>query len=329
MSSSRVLLEQGIERLRAAGLDTPRLDAELLLAFANGTDRTAILAHPDAPVSDGAAVSYAGYLDRRAAGEPVAYIRGLKEFHGLAFAVDSRALIPRPETERLVDLGIAEVMRRLGAGGPHPLTGPRLQVLDVGTGSGAIAVALAVALRGRRVPADEVAIVAIDISPDALDLARDNAVAHAVGDRIRFVGGDLVPPGTIEWDVILANLPYVRSDAMPVLPAPTTFEPALALDGGADGLDVIRRLVDVLPKQLAVDGIAFLEIGADQVDGIAVVVDERLRGWTHEIELDLSGLPRVARVSRGSGTTASSPAGAGQVDAAADADGRAREAGRS
>ena len=310
MTTARQLLDEGIERLRAAGLETPRLDAEVLLAFANGTERTVILAHPDAPVSDGAAAAFRAYVDRRAAGEPVAYIRGLKEFHGLAFAVDPRALIPRPETERLVDLGLAEVMRRLGSGASRPPTGPVLQVLDVGTGSGAIAVSLAVALRQRHVPADEVAIVAIDISPDALDVARENAVAHAVGDRIRIVGGDLLPPGTIEWDVILANLPYVRSDAMPALPAPTTYEPPLALDGGPDGLDVIRRLAHALPRSLAAGGVAFLEIGSDQAEAMGAVIADRLPGWSTTIEADLAGLPRVARVGRGPGAPADRPVGA-------------------
>lgn len=305
MSTGRELLDRGVARLRDAGLETPRLDAELLLAFANGVDRTVILAHPEAPVSDGAAAAYDGYLERRAAGEPVAYIRGLKEFHGLAFSVDRRALIPRPETERLVDLAIAEIMGRLtrgdGRGGDGRGGAPArpLQVLDVGTGSGAIAVALAVALRQKRVPADEVAIVAVDISEDALDLARENAVGHAVGDRLRFVAADLIPPGTIEWEVLLANLPYVRRDAMARLPAPTTYEPALALDGGADGLEVIGRLLAALPRSLAAGGVALLEIGADQGDAIREAVEATLPGWRCAVETDLAGLPRVARIERG------------------------------
>ena len=168
----------------------------------------------------------------------------------------------------------------------------------VGTGSGAVAVALAVALRARRVPPDDAAIVAVDISPDALDLARENAVAHAVGDRLRFVAADLIPPGTIEWGLVLANLPYVRRDAMDQLPAPTTFEPALALDGGPDGLEVIGRLVDRLPSTLAVDGVTLLEIGADQAADIEALVADRLPGWTCTIVPDLAGLPRVVRLER-------------------------------
>ena len=297
MPSTRELLDAGVERLREAGSETPRLDAELLLAHANGVDRTAILAHPDAPVGTGPAETYDGFLARRATGEPVAYIRGFKEFHGLAFAVDARALIPRPETELLVELGLAEVMRRLTSGA-LPAAGAALGVLDVGTGSGAIAIALAVGLRAKRVPPEEVEIVALDISPDALDLARENAVGHAVGDRLRFETADLVPPGNTEWDVILANLPYVRDDAMADLPVATTFEPALALDGGPDGLDVIARLLDRLPTALADGGVALLEIGGDQGTTIVDLVASRLAGWTCDIESDLSGLPRVARVAR-------------------------------
>ena len=297
MASTRELLDAGVERLRAAGSETPRLDAELLLAFANGVDRSGILAHPEAIVGTGPAEAYDRFLERRAAGEPVAYIRGFKEFHGLAFSVDPRALIPRPETELLVDLGLAEVMRRLTSG-LLPGAGAALGVLDVGTGSGAVAIAVAVALRSRRVPPEEVEIVALDISPDALDLARENAVGHAVGDRLRFEAGDLVPPGNTEWDVILANLPYVRDDAMADLPVATTFEPALALDGGPAGLAVIERLLDHLPGSLAIGGVAMLEIGAAQGAAIVERVAARLEGWACVVEPDLAGLPRVARVTR-------------------------------
>ena len=297
MATTKELLEAGIAQLREAGSESPRLDAGLLLAHANGVDRTAILAHPDAPVGTGPADVYEGFLARRALGEPVAYIRGIKEFHGLAFTVDRRALIPRPETERLVDLAVVGVMRALTS--RSVVAGqPPLQVLDVGTGSGAIAIALAVALRARSVPAEEAAIVALDVSPEALDLARENAVGHAVGDRLRFVGGHLLPPGTIAWDLVLANLPYVRSDAMATLPVATTFEPSLALDGGPDGLAVIGRLLERLPTSLARDGEALVEIGADQGESIVTLVANRLPGWSCIVERDLAGLPRVARVAR-------------------------------
>jgi release factor glutamine methyltransferase len=301
VTTHRELLDEGIDRLRAAGSETPRLDAELLLGYVAHVDRTVILAHPEALVGDGPATAFRAAVERRVAGEPVAYIRGVKEFHGLAFVIDARALIPRPETELLVDLALGEVMRRLTAG-ERAVAGSwaAVRVVDVGTGSGAVAVALGAALRARGVPAEEVAITATDISPDALDLARENAVGHAVGDRLRFAAADLLPPTETEpWAVIAANLPYVRADAMAGLPAATHFEPTLALDGGDDGLAVIRRLLALLPAALAADGVALLEIGADQGDAIGAAVGSALPGWAWRVERDLAGLPRVAVVERG------------------------------
>ena len=259
-----------------------------------------MLAHPEAPVGADAASRYRAHLERRAAGEPVAYLRGLKEFYGLAFQVDARALIPRPETERLVELAEAEVMRRLGAVA-RAADSPPLRIADVGTGSGAIAVALAVALR-RRHALEAVEILATDLSPDALGLAVENAVGHAVADRVRFEVADLLPADAPPLEVVLANLPYVRSDVVPRLPLATRFEPVVALDGGADGLAVIGRLLERMPEVLLDGGVALLEIGADQRDAILALVGERLPGWRCTVELDLAGLPRVARVERSAGT---------------------------
>ena len=230
LETTGALLREGADRLAGAGSETPRLDAELLLGHAVGVGRTVVLAHPEAPVGADAANRYRSDIERRAAGEPVAYLRGLKEFYGLAFEVDRRALIPRPETERLVELAEAEVMRRLGAVA-RAADGLPLRIADVGTGSGAIAVALAVGLRRRRA-LEAVDILATDISSDALGLAVENAVGHAVADRIRFEVADLLPAAVMPFEVVLANLPYVRSDALPELPRATSYEPVVALDGG-------------------------------------------------------------------------------------------------
>jgi release factor glutamine methyltransferase len=291
------LLRHGTDRLRAAGSETARLDAELLLGHVLGVDRTEVVAHPEAVVGDGPAARFETDLVRREAGEPVAYIRGFKEFHGLAFATDARALIPRPETERLVELAEAEVARRL-TGAPRPAGSPPIRVVDVGTGAGTVAVALAVALRRRRL-LEQVEILATDDSPDALELAKENAVGHSVGDRVTFLEADLLPSASPDpWDVVLANLPYVRSDAIDDLPVAASFEPRRALDGGSDGLAVIGRLLDRLPEALAAGGTALLEIGGDQGDAISAVVAERLPGWSCRVERDLGGLPRVARIER-------------------------------
>lgn len=297
MATVRQLLDVGVARLRESGSESARLDAELLLAYALDTDRTGVIAHTDAPVGDGAAARFEGALDRRASGEPVAYIRGVKEFHGLAFGVDPRALIPRPETEKLVELGEQEIVRRL-IGTPRPAGSPKLRVVDVGVGSGAVAVTLAVLLRRRKM-ADEVEISATDASEEALQLARENAVAHAVGDRITFSNADLLPGDDAgRWDVVLANLPYVRSDIVPALPKAASFEPVIALDGGPDGLRVIDRLLGMLPEALAADGSALLEIGGDQAAEMQALVADRLPRWSCDIEPDLGGLPRVATVRR-------------------------------
>jgi release factor glutamine methyltransferase len=300
-ATTQALLLEGVERLRTAGSETPRLDAELLLGDAVGVGRTVILAHPDAPVGADAADRYRAALGRRAAGEPVAYIRGLKEFYGLAFAVDRRALIPRPETERLVEQAEAEIRRRLpSARAPGD---PRLRVIDVGTGSGAIAVSLAVSLR-RLGATDAVDLLAVDLSEDALELARENAVGHAVGDVVVFERRDLLagPVGPADgrppFDLVLANLPYVRHDALDGLPIATSFEPREALDGGSDGLAIIERLLGQLPESLAEGGLALLEIGADQETAIVERCVQVLPGWACSVETDLAGLPRVARIRR-------------------------------
>jgi release factor glutamine methyltransferase len=288
------LLREGVERLHAAGSETARLDAELLLGDAIGVGRTVILAHPEAPVGADAAARYLAGIERRAAGEPVAYIRGMKEFYGMAFSVDSRALIPRPETERLVELAEAEVRRRLGVRAPSDAP---IRIVDVGTGSGAIAVAVAVTLR-RRGALGAVSITAVDASPEALDLARENAVGHTVGDSIAFGHSDLLASVDARFDLVLANLPYVRTDALPDLPIAASFEPVSALDGGPDGLAVIERLLAHLPNALANGGVALVEIGADQGELIVERCAQVLQGWRCAVESDLAGLPRVAVIAR-------------------------------
>lgn len=281
-------------RLRAAGSPTARLDAELLLGEVLGLGRTALLAHPDRPIAAVDEDAFERLVARRATGEPVAYIRGRKEFLGLVLAVDPRVLIPRPETELLVELAEREVVARRAS----PPTGGPLRVVDVGTGSGAVPVALAVLL-GRRGLGSAVELVATDVSADALAVARANAATHGVADRIDLVEADLLPRATAPWGIVIANLPYVRSDAIAGLPVATSFEPRLALDGGPDGLEPIRRLLERLPDALATEGVALLEIGADQEAGIRAAAASLLPGWRVGVVRDLAGLPRVARIERG------------------------------
>jgi release factor glutamine methyltransferase len=287
------LLGAGTARLAASGSETPRLDAELLLGHALGVDRTGVLAHPEAIVGDGQAATWQTLLDRRAKGEPVAYLREFKEFRGLAFMVDRRVLIPRPETERLVELA-EERVRSMLTGAPRPKDAAPVRIWDVGTGSGAIAVALAVALRKRGF-LDEVRFIASDISEDALAVALENAVAHGVADRIELLPGDLLAvdpvPGPV--DMVLANLPYIPSTVVPALPVAASFEPSLALDGGPDGLDLIRRLLTGTPGALAAGGQVLLEIGSDQVNAARSAASTALPEWPMEVHDDLGGQPRV------------------------------------
>jgi release factor glutamine methyltransferase len=290
------LLHAGIERLRMAGSESPRLDAELLLGHALRVDRTALIAHSDAPVGADAAAAFEAGLVRRIAGEPVAYIRGFKEFHGIALSTDPRALIPRPETELLVDLVVASIVDRL-ISAPRPAGTPALRVIDVGTGAGTIVIALAVELRKRRIETD-VSLIATDASPDALQLARENAVGHGVADRIQFELGDLVPWDATLFEIVAANLPYIPSGELPGLPIAASFEPQMALDGGADGLDLVRRLIEQLGRVLRPEGAAFLEIGADQGPAVIEATADLLPGWRTTVIPDLSGHDRVARIER-------------------------------
>src|SRR5262249_1810729 len=180
------LLNSTTERLRASGSETPRLDAELLLGFVLGVDRTVVIAHPEAPVGDGQVVALEGSVARRERGEPVAYIRGVKEFHGIALTIDPRALIPRPDTELLVDTAVDPVRAVLTGGGwraERPF-----RIWDVGTGSGAIAIAISLDLLRRRY-GGAFRIRATDASPDALGVAIENAVGHGLADDIDFGRG--------------------------------------------------------------------------------------------------------------------------------------------
>lgn len=299
MSGGRVgdLLRGGTQRLREAGSESARLDAELLLGHVLHVDRASLLAHPEAQIGPEQARAYDAALDRRATGEPVAYIRGLKEFFGLALSVDGRALIPRPETERLVELALDELSTVLTAH-PRPEAAPPLLAWDVGTGGGAVVVALAVESR-RRGYGRDVRFLATDASADALALAVENAVSHGVADVIEFARADLFEhslPGFA--DLIVANLPYIPSADVPQLPVAASFEPSSALDGGPDGLSVIRRLLAQLPGVLAAGGTCLLEIGAEQEEELRRAAEHAVAGWPLRVERDLSGLPRVAVLGR-------------------------------
>ncbi|MGB0873500.1 MAG: peptide chain release factor N(5)-glutamine methyltransferase [Solirubrobacterales bacterium] len=262
------MVEQATRRLEQAGVDSPRLDAELLLAEACESTRTNVVADLVEPTVDQFA-EFELLVSRRVAREPLAQITGRKGFRNIELLVDSRVLTPRPETELLV--AVAKVDRPCG-------------ILDVATGSGAVALALADEL-------PDATIVASDISPDALAVARANA--DRLGAEVTFIESDLLDRIDGVFDVITANLPYVTSRELAELePEITQYEPRLALDGGADGLDLVRRLAAQAPSQLKPGGQIALEIGAGQAGATAVILEQN--GFLDvEIHDDLAGYGRV------------------------------------
>lgn len=267
--SAAVRLRTGADPATAA------LDADVLLAFVLGVGKEQLFAHPERALGDEAAARFAELVERRHAGEPVAYLRGFKEFYGQRFRVDRRVLIPRPETETLV-----EEARRF-------IAGRAVRVVDVGTGSGAIA--CSIALHEPRAQ-----VIATDVSADALAVAATNALAMGVGERVELRQGDLLGPVAEEVDVVCANLPYLRGDALADLRGERTslaFEPNVAVVAGADGLDLVRRCIADLPRVLAPGGAAFFECDPPQAAVIASLLEER--GMRTRIARDLAGNERV------------------------------------
>ncbi len=278
------LLARATERLRQSGAGSPRLDAEVLLAHVLGRDRVFLYRESHRVPDTAAARRYRELVERRAAGEPVAYLTGHKEFMGLDFIVGPHVLIPRPETELLVERALAVLAAWPGC---------RRIAVDVGTGSGAVAVSLA-----RLSPGTQV--YATDTASGALAVARRNAARHGV--RVRFYQGDLLQPlqgvlPTGSAAVVTANLPYVPSAAIHRLPRDVRcYEPLQALDGGPDGLAHYRRLVPQAEELLAPGGYLFMEIAPDLRDAaLALVPPPR---WRARILNDLSSRPRLVEARK-------------------------------
>jgi release factor glutamine methyltransferase len=290
-SSSRAAdLLADVARLLASS-PSARLDAELLVSHAFGRDRTWLHAHPDATLDDQGRRELDGWVSRRAAGEPIAYIRGFKEWFGMRVHTDRRALIPRPETELLAESAIAEIAARL-VRDDRPV-----RVWDVATGSGAVALALA-ARFSAALKLGRVRLVASDISPDALELAEENLAAHGLAGLVTLSAGNLLEAQHEPTDVLAANLPYVRSAEVATGVGSLAFEPRLALDGGSDGLDVVRRLLRDLPDRLAPGGVALLEVGAGQAGSVRTMAEQLPLRTVITLLTDLAGIERVVRISR-------------------------------
>lgn len=275
----RDLLRQAESRLALHGVATPRLDAEVLLAHALRIDRTALYARLGETPPDDAKAAFFAAVERRRQREPVAYIVGKREFWSLTFVVNPDVLIPRPETELLVAL-VCEAVR----GGRVP-NGVSPLICDVGTGSGCIAVSLA-----RELP--QARLVATDLSPAALTVARYNACAYGVEAQVRFVHSDLfagLPEGE-RFDVIVANPPYVP-DGDATDPE-TEWEPRLALRGGRTGMEISTRLLLEAPRRLRPGGRIVMELGQGQAETAAILAENAgMEGV--QIRPDLSGIPRA------------------------------------
>ena len=258
--------------------ETAALDAQTLLAAVIHRDRAWLLAHPEARLTPRQQRRLARECTRLARGVPLPYVLGYRHFYGRKFAVTPSVLIPRPETELLVELALPRLQ---GCG--------RCRVADVGTGSGAIAVTLAA-------EAPEARVTATDISPAALAVARDNARRHRVADRISFVETDVLAALTGPFDVIVANLPYIPAAELETLPV-ARHEPREALDGGPDGLAFIRRLLTQARARLAPDGLLLLEIAAHQGKVAGALAANAFPHADVQLHRDLAGHDRVVAIT--------------------------------
>ncbi len=259
------------------GLDSPRLTAEVLLAHVLHTSRVRLYTDLERPLEASELAAYRGLITRRAAGEPTSYVTGTREFYGRTFAVDARVLVPRPETELLVEAVLQAVPRDA-----------EVRVLDLCTGSGCVGITVALERPRARV-------LATDVSPDAVEVARANATALGSADRFEARIGDLLDPvaGEAPFDVIVANPPYVPAGELPTLPAEVRREPRLALDGGPDGLEVVRRITREAPTRLVPGGLLALEIGDGQGPAVHSLLEAAGYGSVR-IERDLARHDRLA-----------------------------------
>ena len=293
--TARALITRGTDRLRGTGTPTPRLDAELLVGHAFGRDRSWLYAHPDAELGSEDVRALAGWFERRAAGEPVAYIRGFKEWLGLRVATDRRALIPRPETETLAEAAISEIAERL-VGDDAPVA-----AWEVATGSGAVSLALALRFRAS-IALSRLRLAATDIAPEAIELASENLAAHGVSGLVTLGCGDLLEPSVMPRpilpDVLIANLPYLTSAEAEAGAGSLRYEPRGAVDGGPDGLDQLRRLIEEIPSRTAPGATVFLEIGVGQADAVRAIVAGLPTPAAVTTLADLAGVERIVRVAR-------------------------------
>ena len=270
----RQALSRARELLVANNIESASLEAELLLRHILRIDRTLLYTEFDRELTPQQEESYRQCIERRLKGEPSAYITGHREFFGLDFLVDNNVLIPRPETELLVEQAITR-SRKYSA----PL------IADIGIGCGAIAISLALSL-------PDAHIDAVDISEAAVAVAKRNCRKHSVQNRVRFLIGNMLEPLSEPADIIVTNLPYVRTADLPRVNT-IGFEPPLALDGGIDGLDMIRRLCFQVREKIKPLGCLLMEIGMGQSEAVTNLLRSIFPSAYIEVITDLSGIKRV------------------------------------
>lgn len=282
-------LRDAAGQLRQTPTQTPRLDAELLVGHVLGRDRAWLLAHPEAELSGAEVGALEAALARRLRGEPIAYIRRFKEWRSLRLRTDRRALIPRPETELLAAVAVAEIGRRLAS------AARTVAAWDVGTGSAALALAIGTEMRAA-LAERRLRLVASDVSAEALALAAENVSAHGLADAVTLVEADLLDPAGAKLprpDVVVANLPYLTSAEVAAGEGSLRHEPHGALDGGPDGLGVIRRLLEGIDRRVSPGAAILLEMGAGHAGAIGAMAPS---GASVELVADIGGVERVARI---------------------------------
>jgi release factor glutamine methyltransferase len=291
----RTALREAFAQLRAAGVPSHTLAAELLLMHALGRDRTWLYAHPEEAIRDSEVHLFASLLARRAAGEPTQHLTGKQEFWSLEFEVTPDVLIPRPETEHVIEVALDRLaLREIRAGHKQTFSGEGLQIADIGTGSGCIAVALAKELPGAR-------IYATDISSAALAVARRNAARHSVSDRIHFLESNLLDEAShlsLFLDLIVSNPPYIgRRETAALMREVRDHEPEIALYGGEEGYELYAELIAQAGAKLKPGGILVLELGHNSLPAVQPLLDAPL--WTNVgVTNDLAGIPRVIAAER-------------------------------
>ena len=283
MAVLRTIIQDTHKKLEAAGIPDARLEAEVLVMNVMRMARQNIFAEQDAEVSAQQQAALDSFMERRFSREPLAYILGQREFYGISVMVTPAVLIPRPETEGLVEQAL--FMALMG------MESTELIIADIGTGCGAIAINLAIHLPAAR-------IFAVDVDDAVLDVASFNIRAHGVPDRVSLAKGDLLDAVPEPVDLIVANLPYIPTERIPTLQPEVQKEPTLALDGGPDGLDLVRRLLTQAEDKLKDHGIILLELDPEQVPVVQELALKHFPNGSTSVEQDLAHLDRILAIYR-------------------------------